>query len=90
MSKRQRWFDAVGRELFPGDTVRGIGTGKEELVYECHPDGNPDELNLGLNASNERFLELHPEKSREIYPFDNFAYRWKNGERHLTGYEKVV
>lgn len=89
MSKN-RWFDCVGRELHAGDTVRGIGTGEEELVYECFSVDNPDELNLGLNASNERFLELHPECSREVYPFDNFAYRIKMGERWLTGYEKVV
>lgn len=71
--------------------VRNIYTGREELVYACHPAGRPDELNLGLNASNERFLELHPEWSREIYPFDNFQYHTKaSGHRCLTEYEKVV
>lgn len=89
MSK-QRWFDCRGRELHAGDMVRGIGTDKKEMVYECHPKGNPDELNLGLNASNERFLELHPEVHREIYPFDEFSYHVNDGQRWLTSYEKVV
>lgn len=89
MSK-QRWFDRNGVELSDGDTVREINSGKEELVYACHPDGYPDELSLGLNASNERFLELHPAWHREIYPFSNFSYKMVNGERRLQDYEKVV
>lgn len=88
--KKIRWFDCNGAEIHDGDTIRDTDTGKEELVYECHPAGRPDELSLGINASNERFLELHPECSREIYPFSGFFYTFKDGERHLLNYEKVV
>lgn len=90
MSK-QIWFDCHDQELHEGDTVRHLYTSKEEKVYACHPVGCPDELNLGLNASNERYLELHPECSREIYPFNDFAYHTKSsGHRCLIEYEKVV
>lgn len=88
--RKHRWFDCNGVELHAGDKVRDIDSGKEELVYECHPSGRPDELNLGLNASNEKFLELHPERSREIYPFNNFSFRTVDGKRCLMDYEKVV
>ena len=88
--KNIRWFDCHGVELHEGDKVRNINSGKEELVYACQSQTGPDEVNLGLNASNEKFLELHPNWPREIYPFDNFSYCSKNGERHLLDYEKVV
>lgn len=89
MSK-QRWFDRNGVELHDGDIVRDINSGEEERVYACHPSDDPDSLSLGLNASNEKFLELHPEWSREIYPFTNFSYSTVDGKRHLAFYEKVV
>ena len=90
MSK-QRWFDCDGVELHPGDTVRNMCTGRVEKVYECHPDGRPDQLSLGVNASNDKFLERHPEFRREVYPFDNFEYYLKSpGHRCLMEYEKVV
>ena len=90
MSK-QRWFDRNGYELHEGDTIRNIYNGKEELVYACHPDGNPDNETLGINASNEAFLKLHPEWPREIYPFTNFASKLnKNCQPELSFYEKVV
>lgn len=85
-----RWFDRNGVELRQGDTVREVNSGKEDLVYECHPAGFPEYLGLGLNASNERFLELHPSRAREIYPFSDFEHRVVNGQRWLTHYEKVV
>lgn len=84
------WYDRNGVLLVDGDIVREVDTGEEELVYECHPNGYPDQLSLGINASNERFLELHPEWSREIYPFSNFSYKFVDGKRCLTNYEKVV
>jgi hypothetical protein len=85
-----RWFDCNGVELHQGDTVRDVNSGVEELVYACHPKDQPDELNLGLNASNERFLELHPEWEREIYPFHTLSYVWEGDKRCLLDYEKVV
>ena len=90
MSK-QKWFDCNGTELHEGDIVRSLCTGKEEKVFACHPDGRPNEESLGLNASNERFLELHPGWRREVYPFNNFEYYLKPpGHRCLMEYEKVV
>lgn len=89
MSK-MRWFDRNGVELHEGDTVRDVDSGKEELVYECHPTDYPEDVSLGLNASNEKFLELHPTWPREIYPFSNFGYEVVNGQRWLKDYEKVV
>ena len=86
---RQRWFDCYGQELHPGDKVRGIGASEVELVYECHPDGNPYDVSLGLNASNEKYLKLHPDAVREIYPFDEFSYTIKSGDRWLLSYQKV-
>ena len=89
MSK-QRWFDRNGVEIYEGDIVRNVESGEEELVYACHPSGYPDKLNLGLNASNENFLRLHPGWDREIYPFDTFSYNMVGGERRLQYYEKVI
>lgn len=85
-----KWFDRNGQELHDGDYVREINSGEEERVYECHPQGEPDETSLGLNASNEKFLELHPQWCREIYPFSNFAHKLIDGKRCLTDYENVV
>lgn len=87
---RARWFDRNGVELFEGDTIREIYSGDEELVYECHPSYDPEALSLGLNASNESFLRLHPDWPREIYPFSNFPHHVVNGQRWLNDYEKVV
>ena len=89
MSK-MRWFDRNGVELHDGDTVRDVDTGKEELVYACHPVDYPEDESLGVNASNEAFLELHPEWPREIYPFSGFTYITVDGQRRLQDYEKVV
>ena len=90
MSK-QRWFDCDGVELHSGDKVKCLYTGEVESVYECHPNGRPDELNLGLNASNEKFLERHPNWPREVIHFSEFEYYLKPpGHRCLMEYKKVV
>lgn len=85
-----RWYDCHGVELHEGDIVRDIDSGKEEPVYACHPKGYPEELNLGLNASNEKWLENHPDWPREVYPFNNFAHTACLDGNHLKDYEKVV
>ena len=84
-----RWFDCNGCELKEGDTVKDIYTGRLDKVYACHPADYPEETSLGLNASNEEFLELHPEWPREVYPFSAFEHKLVDGQRWLTEYEKV-
>lgn len=85
-----RWFDRNGVEIFNGDTIRNVYSNREELVYACHPADSPQMLSLGINASNESFLRLHPGWPREIYPFSQFSFEFKNGKRLLEEYEKVV
>jgi len=47
-----------------------MADGSEELVYDTTDAyGNPD---LGINASNEEYLERHPYASREYYSLCNF------------------
>ena len=47
-----------------------MADGSEELVYDTTDAyGNPD---LGINASNEEYLESHPYASREYYSLCNF------------------
>ena len=47
-----------------------MGDGSEELVYDTTDAyGNPD---LGINASNEDYLERHPYANREYYSLCNF------------------
>lgn len=87
---RARWFDRNGVELHEGDTIVDVDSGQEELVYACHPEDYPDDESLGINASNEEWLKNHPDCTREIYPFSNFAYKMVNGQRHLAFFEKVV
>lgn len=90
MSK-QRWFDCHDVELHEDDKVRHLYSGRVQTVYACHPEGCPEDLNLGVSASNEKFLRLHPHWPGEVYPFDNFEYHEKStGHRCLTEYEKVV
>lgn len=90
MSKT-RWFDRNGEELHEGDIIRNIYDGKKQKVYACHPSGDPENVSLGVNASNEAFLKLHPEWPREIYPFSNFASKLNRfGQLELSFYEKVV
>lgn len=85
-----RWFDRNGVELNEGDTVVDVDSGEFERVYACHPEGCLEDESLGINASNEAWLKRHPDRTREIYPFSDFAYKMVNGQRHLAFYEKVV
>ena len=64
-----QYFDKNGVEIKSGMTLR-MADGSEELVYDTTDAyGNPD---LGINASNEEFLERHPYASREYYSLCNF------------------
>ena len=51
-----QYFDKNGVEIKAGMTIR-MEDGSLELVYDTTDSyGNPD---LGINASNEEYLELH-------------------------------
>ena len=65
--------DKNGVEIKAGMTIR-MEDGSLELVYDTTDSyGNPD---LGINASNEDYLELHPFASREFYSLCNFDMRY--------------
>lgn len=68
-----QYFDKNGVEIKAGMTIR-MEDGSLELVYDTTDSyGNPD---LGINASNEDYLELHPFASREFYSLCNFDMRY--------------
>ena len=64
-----QYFDKNGKEIKAGMKIL-MEDGSIEMVYDTEDQyGNP---NLGINASNEAFLELHPNWAREYYPLSNF------------------
>lgn len=68
-----QYFDKNGVEIKAGMTIR-MEDGSLELVYDTTDSyGNPD---LGINASNEEYLKLHPFASREFYSLCNFDMRY--------------
>ena len=63
------YFDKNGNQIKAGMDIR-MADGSIEQVYETTDAyGNPD---LGINASNEEYLERHPYASREYYSLCNF------------------
>ena len=67
-----QYFDKNGVPIKAGMTIR-MEDGSLELVYDTTDSyGNPD---LGINASSENYLELHPFASREFYSLCNFDMR---------------
>ena len=68
-----QYFDKNGAPIKAGMTIR-MEDGSLERVYDTTDSyGNPD---LGINASNEDYLELHPVASREFYSLCNFDMRY--------------
>jgi hypothetical protein len=64
-----QYFDKNGVEIKAGMTIR-MEDGSLELVYDTTDSyGNPD---LGINASNEAYLQTHPSACREYYSLTNF------------------
>lgn len=64
-----QYFDKNGKEIKAGMKIR-MEDDNIEMVYDTvDAYGN---LNLGINASNEAFLELHPNWAREYYPLSMF------------------
>lgn len=63
------YVDKNGIEIKAGMTIQ-MADGSHELVYDTQDAyGNAD---LGINASNEAYLERHPFASREYYSLSNF------------------
>lgn len=61
--------DKNGKQIEPRMHLK-MEDGSTEVVYATQDAyGNPD---LGINASNEAFLEKHPFASREYYSLCNF------------------
>lgn len=66
------YFDKNGNRIEAGMDIR-MADGSIERVYETTDAyGNPD---LGINASNEAYLERHPYADREYYSLCNFDLR---------------
>ena len=68
-----QYFDKNGAPIKAGMTIR-MEDGSLELVYDTTDSyGNPD---LGINASNEEYLERNPCACREFYSLCNFDMRY--------------
>lgn len=64
-----KYVDKNGIEIKAGMTIQ-MADGSHELVYDTQDAyGNAD---LGINASNEEYLERHTFASREYYSLSNF------------------
>ena len=64
-----KYVDKNGIEIKAGMTIQ-MADGSHELVYDTQDAyGNAD---LGINASNEEYLERHPFASREYYSLSTF------------------
>ena len=64
-----QYFDKNGKEIKAGMKIL-MEDGSVEMVYDTEDAyGNP---NLGINASNEAFLERHPNWAREYYSLSMF------------------
>lgn len=65
MNCQKKYYDRNGKEIKDGMTIKNV-TGEVEKVYSC---GDGD---LGLSASNEDYLKVHPEAEIEFYPLSEF------------------
>ena len=64
-----QYFDKNGKEIKAGMKIL-MDDGSVEMVYDTEDAyGNPS---LGINASNEVFLEAHPNWAREYYSLSMF------------------
>lgn len=77
----REYFDKDGKRVRPGDIIVFDGDGTTEKVYLA--EGTDGYYELGINASNEAFLERHPEWSRELYPL----YQFNPKEYKVVGHE---
>lgn len=77
----RQYVDKTGTLVRPGDIIRFDGGGMTEKVYLA--EGTPEQYDLGINASNEAFLERHPEWARELYPL----HQYNHLEYEVVGHE---
>lgn len=76
-----QYFDKNGKEIKAGMKIL-MDDGSIEMVYDTEDAyGNP---NLGINASNEAFLDLHPNWAREFYSLSIDA-----SSKKYLGYNQV-
>lgn len=66
--KSYTYVDSTGKVIKPGDMIQ-IGNDKPEEVFQLQRNGGKD---LGVNASNEAYLRMHPEAEREYYSLSEF------------------
>ena len=64
-----KYYDKNGNEIKEGMSLRMEDGSIEKVYATTDAYGEPD---LGINASNEAFLEAHPEWAREYYSLYNF------------------
>ena len=64
-----RYFDCNGDEIRAGMHIRMEDGSVEEVYATTDTYGNED---LGINASNEAYLGMHPFAPREYYSLCNF------------------
>lgn len=65
----REYFDKNGILIRPGDLLKFDEADKIERVYLLQ---GSQEDGLGINASNEVFLDNHPFYPREFYPLSEF------------------
>ena len=71
------YYDRNGNEIQAGMHVRMEDGSIEKVYATTDAYGEPD---LGISASNEAFLENHPEWAREYYSLSNFQSSLKSSE----------
>ena len=82
-----QYFDKNGVEIKSGMTLR-MADGSEELVYDTtNAYGNPD---LGINASNEEYLERHPYSRKRINQIVNSQILIRSKQRKGFFFSKTV
>ncbi len=67
--ERMRYFDKNGKEVLPGMKIR-FEDGEIETVHRTVSQFGYEDL--GVNASNEAYLVLHPTADREYYSLSNW------------------
>lgn len=72
-----KYYDKNGNEILAGMHLR-MEDGSVEKVHAVLNAFNEEDL--GINASNEAFLENHPDCPREYYLLSNFLSSLKNSE----------